>query len=79
MDYTNDEETLKQLLQQAYKPVNPLPGEKELIMARIMTELDGYSKGERKPWARPRLMVPVLASIAGGLIAYGYLLSMTFV
>ena len=79
MTYIDDEETLGKLIRQAYGPVSPPSGEKELIVARIMTELDGYSEGESKPWARPRLMVPVLASIAGGLIAYGYLLSMTFV
>ena len=75
MGYANDEETLKQLLKQAYKPVIPLLGEKEYIRERILYELDNSREIAVKPWSKPQIMVPILASIAGGLIAYGYWLS----
>ena len=75
MSFTDDEETLKQLLKQAYKPVSPLPGEKENIRERILYELDKSRETAFMPWSKPQIMVPLLASIAGGLIAYGFWLS----
>jgi hypothetical protein len=73
--YTSDEETLKQLLQQTYKPVIPLPGEKEYIRERILSELTNSRDIAVIPLSKPKIMVPTLASIAGGLIGYGCWLS----
>ncbi len=77
MSYINDEETIGRLLRQTYRPVSLLPGVKEQIRERLIAEIEYYLGGSSKPWARPRLMIPILASIASGLIAYGYWISMT--
>jgi hypothetical protein len=76
MKYTDDEETIGRLIRSAYRPASLPAAVKEIIRGDIMNELDNDSKRIMKPWARPRLMVPILASIASGLIAYGCWISM---
>jgi hypothetical protein len=79
MSYTNDEEMIGRLLQQAHRPVSPPPGVREQIRERLIAEIECYSEDSSELWTRPRLMIPILASIASGLIAYGYWISMTLV
>jgi len=78
MSYINDEETIGRLLRQTYRPVSPPPGVREQIRERLIAEIECYSEGSSEPWARPRLIVPILVSIASGLIIYGYWISMTW-
>jgi hypothetical protein len=77
MSYIDDEETVGRLLRETYRPVSLPPGVKEQIRERLIAEIECYLEGSSKPWARPRLMIPILASIASGLIAYGYWISLT--
>ncbi|MDD5511041.1 MAG: hypothetical protein PHI12_09560 [Dehalococcoidales bacterium] len=77
MSYLDDEETLGDLLRHVYRPVSIPSGVKEQVREQLIAEIEGCSQDSRKPWARPNLMVPILVSIAGGLIAYGYWISMT--
>lgn len=78
MSYINDEETIGRLLRETYRPVSLPPGVREQIRERLIAKIEGYSGHADKPWASPRLMVPILASIASGLIIYGYWISMTW-
>lgn len=79
MSYINDEEALGRLLRQAYRPASIPPDVKDQIRGRLLTEVERQLESNSKPWARPSLMIPILASIAGGLIAYGYWISKAFV
>lgn len=77
MNYIYDEEMIGKLLRETSGPVNIPSGVKEQIRARLIAEIEHYSGDSRKPWARSSLLVPIMASIAGWLIAYGYWISMT--
>ena len=77
MSYIDDEEAIGRLLRQTYRPVSLPPGVKGLIRERLIAEIECYSEVSSGPWTRPRLVIPILASIASGLIAYGYWLPMT--
>lgn len=79
MNNIYDEERLGRLIRQTYEPVVIPPGMKELIRERILKELSNDSEKRIGPWARPKVMVPILASIAGALIAYGFWISKSFV
>ena len=76
MSYTNDEETISGLLRRTYRPVSLPPAVKEQIRERLITEIECYIGGPSKPWTRPRLVIPIAASVASGLIAYGCWISM---
>ena len=75
----NDEEKTGRMIRQAYGLVSIPSGVKDEIRGHLITEIECYSNNSRKPWARLSIMVPLVASIAGGLVAYGYRISMTFV
>ena len=79
MSYIDDEEAIGGLLRQTYKPVSPPPGLREQIRGRIIGEMECRSESSSILWARPRLTVAILASIAAGLIAYGCWISMTWI
>ena len=72
----SDAEIIGKLIRQAYMPVSSPPGVREQILGRLMAEIGYYPKVDsNKVWGRPRLMVPILASIAAGFIIYGCILS----
>jgi len=77
MSNIDGEETIGKILRQAYQPISLSPCVKEQIRERLLVEIEACSYGSRQLWVRPRLMVPILVSIASGLIAYGYWISIT--
>ena len=80
MGYMDDEESIGRLLRQTYRPVSSPPGVRGQIRERLIAEIKCYSEASsNKPWARPRLIVPILVSIASGLIIYGYYISLTWI
>jgi hypothetical protein len=66
-----DEEAIGRLIRETYRPMSMPLDVKEQIRKRLLAEIESYPKRSIQPWERPRLVVPVLASIASGLIAYG--------
>ena len=76
MSYADDEEAIGGLLRQTYRPVSLPPGVREQIRERLVAEIECYVEGSGSMWTRPSLVIPILASIASGLIAYGCWISM---
>ena len=74
-----NEEQIGRLLKAACIPVAMPQDVKDQIRGRLAAEIEAGSLGQSKMWYRPMLVIPVLASLAGGLIAYGYHLSLAWV
>ena len=70
-----DEERMGNLVRRAYGPVYIPPGVKKHVRARLIAEIDSCSEGSGKLWNWTRLIISILAGVAGGLIAYGYWVS----
>ena len=69
-----EEESLKSLLKMAYTPVAAPPELRARLYERLTLEASGV--GHLRPfYERPRVLVPLLAAIATGLIGYGSWLS----
>jgi len=80
MSYRGDEEMIGRLMRQAYRPVSQPACLREQIRERLIAEVEGYLEdSSNKLWARPRLVIPIMASIASGLIIYGCWISMILV
>jgi hypothetical protein len=76
-DFQNDK-GIKKILKEAYEPVAPSSEFKEQLRERLSYEVAGA--GMSTPvLARPKLVVPIIAGVAAGLIAYGVWLSVHFV
>jgi hypothetical protein len=66
------EEEMKMLLQKACKPVQIPQDFKNRLREQLVSNMESKEKpGVRPLWGRPRIMVPIMASITGGLIGYG--------
>jgi len=66
------EEEIKMLIQKACKPVQIPHDFKSRLYEQLVSNMVSKEKsGVRPLWGRPKIMVPVMASITGGLIGYG--------
>ena len=66
------EEEMKMLLQNACKPVQIPQDFKSRLYEQLVSNIESKEiSGVRHLWGRPKIMVPVMASITGGLIGYG--------
>jgi hypothetical protein len=74
-----DEEEIGRLIREGYGQVSPSSGSKERAKGYLLDEIGSHSDRGSSLWERPTLLVPILASAAAGLIAYGCWLSTTFV
>lgn len=74
-----DDDNIGQLINKACGPVDTAPETKRHIRDRLIAEIDSCSYSSGRLWHRPRLMVPILVSLAASLIAYGYWVSNTIV
>ena len=75
----NSEEDIRRLLKSAYKPVVASPELKEQLLERLTYEVDAALSASRPVWERPRLWVPIVASIISAVIGYGVWLSLNVV
>jgi hypothetical protein len=75
MSNVDDEKKMGDLIREACRPVEAPPGVKGDIRVRLVAQYDSRTQASSKLWDRPKVMVPILASIAGGLIVYGCLIS----
>ena len=73
-DFDN-EDGIKRLLKEAYRPVAPSSEFKEQLRERLTREV--YSA--QPILARPKLVIPIIVAIAAGLIGYGVWLSVNLV
>jgi len=78
-DFDN-EDGIKRLLKEAYKPVAPSSEFKEQLRERLTREVYSAGAGIAHPiLARPKLVIPIIVAIAAGLIGYGVWLSVNLV
>ena len=72
MSRLDSEEETKTLLRKAFTPA-PIPQDfKEKLREELITASASTHMSAARPlWSRPRIMVPVMASLTGGLIGYG--------
>ena len=68
----DSEEDMTLLLKKACKPVQIPQDFKSRLREQMVSDMASKEKhGVRPLWSRPRIMVPVMASVTGGLIGYG--------
>ena len=72
MSRLDSEEETRLLLRKAFTPA-PIPQD---FKDRLREQLRATSVSTRMPaarplWSRPQIMIPVMASVTGGLIGYG--------
>jgi hypothetical protein len=67
----SDEQT-KHLLQRAFRPAQIPQDFKDRLREQLVSNSVSMGKAWVSPlWSRPRIMVPIMASVTGGLISYG--------
>ena len=67
----NNEDGIKRMLKAAYRPVAPSSEFKEQLCERLSGEIHSA----HPILTRPKLVIPIIVTIAAGLIGYGVWLS----
>ena len=80
----DNDEDVRRMLKSAYKPAAPPPEFKEQLLERLRREVSATKTVPRSTktvphsrWGRPRVWVPIVASIISVAIGYGIWLSLT--
>ena len=75
IDLDKDED-VRRLLKSVYKPAVPSAEFKERLLERLRREVSATKTVPHSRWGRPRLWVPIAASIISVAIGYGIWLSL---
>lgn len=80
MYHSASEEEIKMLMQKAFKPVQIPQDFKHHLRKQLITNIELKEKSGVFPlWSRPKIVIPVMASVTGGLIGYGAWASLNLV
>ena len=72
----DNDEDVRRMLKSAYKPAAPPPEFKEQLLERLRREVSATKTVPHSRWGRPRVWVPIVASIISVAIGYGIWLSL---
>ena len=76
----DNEEEVKKLMQEACKPVQIPQDFKSRLRDRLVSDMvTGEKSKVRSFWSRPKIVIPLMASVTGGLIGYGAWVSLNLV
>ena len=76
----DSEEEIKMLMQKACKPVQIPRDFKHRLREQLVSNIESKEKpGVFHFWSRPKIVVPIMASVTGGLIGYGAWVSLNLV